>query len=146
MLYNKKTGKRSKKVNWVHSVTKLKDYNLKQCLFGLHLLNSDTTKSIAIVESEKTAIIGSIAFPAFIWMATGNLGNLKRDLIKPLANRRVILFPDAGCYDIWSNKIKDLPSNVFYSISDLVEKKSTAEQKQEGWDLADYVLEIWKEM
>src|SRR5699024_12110202 len=40
MLYNKTTGKKSK-VNWVHSILKIKDFNLKQCLFGLHLMNSD---------------------------------------------------------------------------------------------------------
>jgi len=142
MLYNKDTGKKSK-INWVHSVLKLKDYNLKQCLFGLHLLNSDKTKRIAIVESEKTAIIASIAFPEFIWMATGGLGNLKYDIIKPLANRKVILFPDAGCYDRWNDKVKDLPPNVFYSISELVEEKSTAEEKDEGWDIADYILKIY---
>lgn len=144
MLYNKITGKKSK-VNWVHSVLKLKDFNLKQCLFGLHLLNSDKTKQIAIVESEKTAIIASIAFPEFIWMATGGLGNLKYELIEPLTNRKVILFPDAGCYDLWNDKVKDLPTNVHYSISVLVEEKSTAEEKEEGWDIADYLIPIYRE-
>ena len=142
MQYNKTTGKKSK-VNWVHSVLKLKDFNLKQCLFGLHLLNSDKTKRIAIVESEKTAIIASIAFPEFIWMATGGLGNLKYDIIKPLANRKVILFPDAGCYARWNDKVKDLPPNVHYSISELVEEKSTDEEKDDGLDIGDYILPIW---
>lgn len=71
-------------------------------VFGLHLFNSDPPKAIAIVESEKTAVIASIAFPEFIWMATGGFANLKSDIIKPLANRKVILFPDAGCYKKWS--------------------------------------------
>jgi len=142
MLYNPETGKKSK-INWVHSVLKIKDYNLKQCLFGLHLLNSDKTKAIAVVESEKTAIIASIAFPEFIWMATGGLNNLKSDVIQPLANRKVILFPDAGCYKQWSDKIKDLPKNIHYNVSELVEGKSTEEEKDEGWDVADYILRIY---
>jgi hypothetical protein len=142
MLYNKDTGKRSK-INWVHSVLKIEDYNLKQCLFGLHLLNSDKTKAIAVVESEKTAIIASIAFPEFIWMATGGLTNLKSDVIQPLANRKVILFPDAGCYNKWSEKIKDLPKNIQFHMSELVEEKSSAEEKDEGWDIADYILKIY---
>ncbi len=142
MLYNKNTGKKSK-INWVHSVLKLEDYNLKQCLFGLHLLNSDKTKAVAVVESEKTAIIASIAFPEFIWMATGGLTNLKSDVILPLANRKVILFPDAGCYTKWSDKIKDLPPNIHYHISELVEEKSSAEEKNDGWDIADYILRIY---
>jgi len=142
MLYNKNTGKKSK-INWVHSVLKVEDYNLKQCLFGLHLLNSDKSKAICIVESEKTAVIASIAFPEFIWMATGGLNNLKTEVLQPLANRKVILFPDAGCYEKWSDKIKDLPKNIQYHMSELVEEKSTEKEKEEGWDIADYILRIY---
>jgi hypothetical protein len=132
-------------VNWVHSVLKLQDFNLKQCLFGLHLLNSDKSKSIALVESEKTAVIASIAFPEFIWMATGGLMNLKYDLLKPLAKRKVILFPDAGCSDLWSQKIKDLPKDIHFMISDLVENKSSDSEKEDGWDIADYIIPIYLE-
>jgi hypothetical protein len=32
------TGKRSKNITWVHSVLKIPNYNLKQCLIGLHQL------------------------------------------------------------------------------------------------------------
>ncbi len=90
MLYDKSSG-RKKKLNWVHTFFKIPDYHLEQCLFGLHLLNSDKQKPIAIVESEKTAVIASIAFPQFIWMATGGLMNLKSSMLKPLAHRKVIL-------------------------------------------------------
>lgn len=144
MLYNKVTGKKNK-INWVHSLLKLDDFNLSQCLFGLHLLNSDKNKAIALVESEKTAVIASIAFPQFIWMATGGLMNLKRDMILPLANRKVILFPDAGCQEIWSKKVANLPRNIHFKFSDLLERKSTAKEKIEGCDIADYVLGVWGE-
>lgn len=144
MLYDKNTGKKTK-LNWVHSFLKLRDFNLEQCLFGLHLLNSDKQKTIALVESEKTAVIASIAFPQFIWMATGGLLNLKASMLKPLANRKVILFPDAGCYHDWNNRVANLPNNIEYFISDLVENKATAEEKREGWDIADYILRIWRE-
>lgn len=140
--YDSKTGKKNR-INWVHSILKLDNFNLKQCLFGLHLLNSDKSKSIAIVESEKSAIIASIAFPEFIWMATGGLMNLKFDLLKPLANRKVILFPDAGCFNLWNDKIQDLPKNIHFMISDLVKNKSTDMEKEEGYDIADYILPIW---
>lgn len=141
--YDSNTG-RKKRINWVHSVLKIADYNLNQCLFGLHLLNSDKSKPIAIVESEKSAVIASIAFPEFIWMATGGLMNLKYDLLKPLANRKVILFPDAGCFDNWNNRVKDLPKNIHFMISDLVKNKSTDVEKEEGYDIADYILPIWQ--
>ena len=66
-------------------------------------------------------------------------------MIKPLANRKVILFPDAGCYHTWNEKVADLQSNIKYFISDLVDKKATAEEKNEGWDIAEYyVLRIWR--
>jgi hypothetical protein len=47
------------RISWVHSVLKLPNYNLSQCFFGEHLL-IDTTKTVAIVESEKTAVIASV--------------------------------------------------------------------------------------
>ena len=57
ILYDKTSGKRTKNITWVHSVLKLKKFNLKQCLFGLHQLNNFPDHIIGIVESEKTAII-----------------------------------------------------------------------------------------
>lgn len=142
--YDSNTGRKGR-INWVHSLMNLRDFNLKQCLFGQHLLNTYKSKPIALVESEKSAIIASIAFPEFIWMATGGLMNLKYDLLKPLSNRKVILFPDAGCYDKWNDKIKDLPKNIHFMISDLVKNKATDEEKEEGLDIADYILPIWLE-
>ncbi len=93
----------------------------------MHLLHFDIN-----VESEKTAVIAFIAFPEFIRMATGGLTNLKSDVNQPLANKKVILLPDSGCYDQWSNKITDLPKYIYYYISELVEEKSSAEEKDEG--------------
>ena len=70
MAYDTTTGKRLKNkdgkplINWVHSILEIPKYNLKQCLFGLHLLN-ENLKQVAIVESEKTALIMSIEFPNY---------------------------------------------------------------------------------
>ena len=56
MLYSPTTGKRVKNlelpVYWVHKAIKQPEFELRQCLFGSHLL-IDKTKPIAIVESEK---------------------------------------------------------------------------------------------
>jgi hypothetical protein len=60
-----------------------------------HLLR-DNTKMVAIVESEKTAIIASIYLPDMIWLACGGCGNLSLKLCEPLKGRKVVLFPDAG--------------------------------------------------
>ena len=52
-------------VQWVHSALQLPDYNLKQCLFGEHRLKN-TNKPVCIVESEKSAVIASLAMPRYI--------------------------------------------------------------------------------
>ncbi|MFZ4741613.1 MAG: DUF6371 domain-containing protein, partial [Bacteroidales bacterium] len=73
MLYDADTGKRIKKpfdhITWLHSLMKLEDFELKQSLFGTHLL-SDKTKPVAVAESEKTSIIASVYLPQFIWVST----------------------------------------------------------------------------
>lgn len=75
MLYYPETGKRVKEpynhISWVHSLIPHKDFNLCQCFFGEHLINKDKTKPIALVESEKTALIASYYLPQFLWIASG---------------------------------------------------------------------------
>lgn len=51
------------------------EFNLKQCLYGEHLLK-DKTKPIAVGESEKTAVIASAYLPQFIWVATSGASEL----------------------------------------------------------------------
>jgi hypothetical protein len=51
-------------------------FKLNQCLFGEHLLAQFPDRSVAVVESEKTAVIASHYCPDFLWLATGGLNNL----------------------------------------------------------------------
>jgi len=139
MLYNEHTGKRVKipynHINWLHNAIKKPDFNLSQCLFGLHLINEDYQKNIAIVESEKTAIIMSIFLPDFIWLATGSKSNFKYELLKPLKKRNCFAFPDKGEFTNWSNKAKELKSKGFkIEVSNVLEQTSF----KNGFDLADY--------
>lgn len=46
------------------------------CFFGEHLLKNNTSASINIVESEKTAIVGAVRDSSAIWLATGGSHNL----------------------------------------------------------------------
>jgi hypothetical protein len=142
ILYNHETGKRVKEpsdhIQWIHKVMKIENFNLSQCLFGEHLLK-DKTKPIAIVESEKSAIIASVYFPDFLWLATGGKNNMKPELFKNLQNRKVVFFPDLKAFDLWSAKAKELGLNN-YKISDLLETKASEEEKNQGLDLADYLL------
>ena len=145
MLYDVNTGKRIKKpynyISWVHSVLKMPNYSLKQCFYGEHLIKT-STRPIAIVESEKTAIIASVFLPEFTWIASGSLSNLSYEKTKVLKGRQVVLFPDLGVYDRWKEKIVSLHPDADYQISDLLERKATAQQRKQGLDIADYLLEL----
>jgi len=126
-------------VGWVHRTMKLPNFNLKQCLFGEHLLR-DITKMVAVVESEKTAIIASCYLPDFIWLAAGGSQGLNTDKCATLKGRNAVLYPDAGQYDKWTEKAKELSKICNVTVSDLIEKKATAEEREKGYDLADYLI------
>ena len=101
MLYDRLTGHRVQEpfphINWVHSVLKLPDFKLTQCFFGEHLLPEDKSRPVALVESEKTAIIASYYLPQFLWIASGGKnGCFNVNSLSVLAGRSVVLFPDLG--------------------------------------------------
>ncbi|HPR20634.1 MAG TPA: DUF6371 domain-containing protein, partial [Proteiniphilum sp.] len=82
MQYDPQTGKRLRNrhgsIDWVHSCLKRRhrlpaDFNLRQCYFGEHLLRRYPERPVALVEGEKTAVIGSMIYRDFIWLAAGNL-------------------------------------------------------------------------
>lgn len=142
MLYSPSTGRRVKEpynhINWIHKALNEEDFNLNQCLFGLYLTALDRESTIAIVESEKTAIIMSIVLPQFIWLATGNKQNLKPEFLKPIKKRKVVLYPDKGEFDYWAKKAEEMNSKGFkISVSDLIENQNY----QQGFDLADLFIE-----
>ncbi|MDR3140799.1 MAG: DUF6371 domain-containing protein [Tannerellaceae bacterium] len=143
MQYDSRTGKRVKepvnRISWVHTVLKLSNFNLSQCLFGEHLL-SGNNNPVAIVESEKTAIIASCYLPAFIWLACGGCGHLSAKLCEPLRGRNVVLFPDAGKLREWTEKAKALHAVCHVSVSSLIEEKASDEERKAGFDLADYLV------
>lgn len=145
MLYDPLTGKRVKEpfnhITWVHSALKLNNYELQQCLFGEHLLKG-CSKPVAIVESEKTAIIASVYFPKFIWLATGSLSNLTMEKCSILKNRDVVLFPDLKGYGKWLEKSKDLSVITKFVVSDFLERKANIEEQRQGLDLADYLVQF----
>lgn len=143
MLYDN-NGHRVKEpynhINWVHSLL-YEDFELRQCLFGEHLLTDDKTIPVAIVESEKTAIISSIYFPEFIWLAAGAKSNLKPERCKCLMGRSVTLFPDLGAYEDWQRKAEILSYFCDIEVSDILETNADSHDKEEGYDLADYLIQ-----
>lgn len=139
MEYNPETGKRVKDetgksaINWVHK----KPFNLKQCLFGLHLMKENPEKPVGIVESEKTAVLMSINEPRIIWMACGSLNGFKLEYLAPLRLRKIIGFPDKGCFDIWNETANKLNESGFeITINPVLENNPKANQ---GDDIADLI-------
>jgi len=141
MQYDPATGKRVKepfeKIQWVHKVIKEADFTLKQCLFGEHLLLNNKLP-VAVVESEKTAIIAAGYLPQFTWVAAGNKQGLSVDKCNALKqhNKTVILYPDLNAFKDWFAKAK----LYNFKTSDLLEKKATEEERSRGLDLADYLV------
>ncbi|MFR9534974.1 MAG: DUF6371 domain-containing protein [Rikenellaceae bacterium] len=147
MLYDPSTGRRVKReqslISWVHTRLNNSDFNLKQCFFGEHLLGMDVEKTIAIVESEKTAIIAAHYLPSFTWIATGGKnGCLKGENLSVLKGRKVLLVPDLGATEYWQSKLPLFKAQrIDASILDTLEKMATSEQRAEGYDIADFLLD-----
>ena len=139
MAYDIAKGKRKKNkyekslIYWVHSALKIPKDSIRQCLFGLHLLNAKT-KQVAIVESEKTALIMSIEFPNHTWMSTGSLQGFKHKYLAPLKGTAIIAFPDKEGYVQWQKTADILNDKGFeIEVSKLLENK----EYDDGWDLVD---------
>lgn len=148
MLYDPAKGLRVKQpyshITWAHSVLKLSDYNLRQCFFGEHLLRLHPTLPVSIVESEKTALIASVYFPQFIWLATGGKHGCKwttPQVFNILKGRRITLWPDIQACDDWKLKANELSkSGLHISVSTLLEQLATPSERNSGLDLADYLI------
>ena len=150
MKYNFQTGKRTKNFFQWYNPNKS---NLKQCLFGLHLLNHPEFKKlkIIIVESEKTTLLGMLYFKnKYLFMATGGLMNLTKEKLKPLENREIILMPDLSpidsknsAFDYWKTKSEKFSNelNCLISISNLLEENASIQQRNLQLDLGDFIIE-----
>ena len=160
MFYNDDCHRdHSKNPTWVSYRLKKKgaltqDWHATYCLFGLHLLTDSKADEniIAVVESEKTAIICSERIPTLndrhvIWMATGGMDFLTVDSLRPLSGYNVTIFPDTDTtgqtFAKWQkvvNTASEQFSHPFY-ISNLLEQHASKEQKERKIDIADFILE-----
>jgi len=143
--FNPATGKRLKGAYDTSSLpAKLKlkeDFQYKQIFFGEHLLQRETVKPAAVVESEKTAIIASLCMSQFVWLATGSKQWLNATRLQRLDNRQIILYPDADGFDQWQAVALDAQrQGLSVKVSRLIENFATDEQKRNQYDLADYLI------
>ena len=157
----KPTGKRIHKeednyhTDWFHkllernNVTSL--YNpdkqeVRQCLFGEHLLNQFPKATVNLVESEKTAILMAIAYgnnPMQLWMACSGSSNITRDRLSPLieAKRSIVLYPDRDGIEQWRKKMEALEYD-HVSIDTRPVKDWWTEADGPKADIADIIIRI----
>lgn len=146
MLYHRSNGHRMKegysRITWAHSEMKLENFHLEQCFFGEHLLKLYPDKPVAIVESEKSALISAAYMREFVWIASGGKNGCLHSRYHILQGRRICLFPDSKAYDTWYAFYTKLKSEHFsVSISNLMEENTSDEQWNAGIDIADILLQ-----
>lgn len=122
--------------NWLHKSRDWKGMfegeELQQCWFGEHLLNRRPDAPVAIVESEKTAVVMSIFSTKYVWLASGGSQGLKNtEKNKVLAGREVLLVPDHGQYWSWATIAKENG----WECTDAIEKSAIFA----GCDILDLV-------
>jgi len=114
------------------------DWTLTQCLFGEHLLKQYPFKNVAIVESEKTALICSSFWNEYIWLATGGKSQLN-DRLQVLKGRKVVAFPDVDGYQEWKEKLSKI-NGLEISVSDILENSASEEDRINHVDIADLLI------
>lgn len=114
------------------------------CFFGEHLINRDgyKDKPIAIVEAPKTALVCSVIYPEYLWLACISLEWLNGSTIslEPLRKREIWLFPDRDGQERWMEKAKPFrPLGLDVGVSDIMKRYPNGKPKD---DIADILLRI----
>lgn len=105
-------------------------------LFGEHLLGLDNSKTVCIVESEKTAVIAAFFYKDYDWVSCASANGLTDARIKVLHNRKVIWLCDAdkaGRGNSSINRAKKYLLN--FHLADLFP------DRDDGYDLADAIID-----
>lgn len=113
----------------------------EMCYFGQHLVSIYNDKPLAIVESEKTAIIMSYIYPEFVWLATLSLNNFQTYRMNFLREirRPITIFPDCDGTDQWEQKtaaIRELMPGIKIAVNPFTHIFGEGKQ-----DLADIAFE-----
>lgn len=158
MCYDATSGKRRKDISPVK--VPVVPQHFLQTFFGCHLLAEYPNKPVAIVESEKTAIIASFFMPQYNWLATGGASGCKwgeYQVYKVLNGKEVVLFPDFGyfsrpsskpqnewetCFDKWSDKAASIAEKMQckITVSKVLENALTEDERLQGSDIADFLI------
>lgn len=134
---------------WALAELKKKEHRAEWCNFGDHLLTERKGVPVGIVESEKTALILSLAYPDRVWIAVGSKNNLTPKRFEPYRGRKVTVYPDRDGYNDkprkdgkgvekgWRTIAADLAGHGFSLSIDTTTERHPGEPND---DLADIVL------
>ena len=108
------------------------------CLFGEHLIRRYPKETVVLVESPKNALIGSLSFPRYVWVATGNKNQMKREVLQPLQGRNVIVIPDRDAIKDWTESIAKMADIANFTVSDYCEQHAIIDDPK--CDIADILI------
>ncbi len=129
------------------------------CLFGANLLKHYPNNPIALVEAPKTAIYGTLHFglpdtpDKPLWLAVYSRDTFTFDKVKALEGRTVVVYPDlsknGSTFKLWESKAKEFEralAGTTFLMSTLLEDIANEEDKENGIDLADFLIRRdWRE-
>lgn len=112
--------------------------------FGTHLLPLYPGKRVALVESEKTAIVGTLFAPQYVWIAVQGMQFFKpyseatRDKCDCMRDRTIHIFPDSDGLVKW-REAADYLAGIGFNVMfrDEVIGRFTPESKT---DIADVII------
>lgn len=112
--------------------------------FGTHLLPLYPGKRVALVESEKTAIVGTLFAPQYVWIAVQGMQFFKpyseatRDKCDCMRGRTIHIFPDSDGLVKW-REAADYLAGIGFNVMfrDEVIGRFTPESKT---DIADVII------
>lgn len=142
--YNPTNGKRVRtfKMEFFTPKPYTKANGYTPCIFGEHLLATDG-QQVCVVESEKTAIVASILYPNYIWLASGGAGKLasqwgvNAQTAKALQGNKILLVVDcdkAGRqgYELAQTELAKV--GITSKLVDLFERN-------DKFDLCDFIVQ-----
>jgi len=139
MLY-KENGKRDKyHLYLMHREIYKREFVVKECYFGEHLISQFEEKDISIVESEKSALICSVVWPDQVWLSTGGKNKWLESSWPALQGRKITLIPDEDAIEEWEEMM------IAMQMVELdVSIDKICEGKEGQSDIADLIIKQYR--
>ncbi|MBW7852804.1 MAG: toprim domain-containing protein [Candidatus Kapabacteria bacterium] len=110
----------------------------------VHRYGKNTT--VFLVESEKSAVLGSFMLPQFVWIATGGVSGLGNKNMALWKGRTVIVFFDAD--NAGNNGAKKAEATLLQAggrVKRTVASEVFGSDIKDGYDIADYFVQRYSE-